>query len=123
MRKVEIALIIVVAITIGIIFSYSSQASRYGDFTQAFAENGSTYKVIGTLNKEIPVESPQANLVIFNMIDDKGKECKVYLNETVPEHFDRSDKVVITGKADPEKNAFFATEVQAKCPSKYADED
>ncbi len=123
MRKVEIALIILVAVTIGIIFSYTSQASRYGDFTQAFAENESTYKVIGTLNKEIPVESPQANLVIFTMIDDKGKECKVYLNETVPEHFDRSDKVVITGKADPEKNAFFATEVQAKCPSKYAEEE
>ena len=40
MRKIEIALIIVVAITIGIIFSYSSQASRYGNFTEAFAEEG-----------------------------------------------------------------------------------
>ena len=99
MRKIEIALIVVVAITIGIIFSYSSQASRYGNFTEAFAEEGKTYKIIGTLNKDIPVETPQANLVIFNMIDEQGKEVKVYLNETVQEHFDRSDKVVVTGKA------------------------
>ena len=68
------------------------------------------------------METPQANLVIFNMIDEQGKEVKVYLNETVQEHFDRSDKVVVTGKADSEKNAFFATEHQAKCPSKYNDE-
>ena len=85
-------------------------------------KRGRPIKLFGSLNKEIPVESPQANLVIFNMIDDKGKECQVYLNETVPEHFDRSDKVVITGKANSEKNVFYATEVQAKCPSKYADE-
>lgn len=122
MKKVEIALIIVVAITIGIIFSYSSGASRYGNFSQAFAENGKTFKIIGTLNKDIPVETPQANLVIFNMFDKQGKEVKVYLNETVQEHFNRSDQVVITGKADPEKNIFFATEHQAKCPSKYNDE-
>lgn len=122
MRKVEIALIIVIAITIGIIFTYSSGASRYGNFTQAFEQEGKTFKIIGTLNKDIPVETPQANLVIFNMIDKMGKECKVYLNETVQEHFDRSDQVVITGKANSEKNAFMATEHQAKCPSKYNDE-
>ncbi len=122
MKKVEIALIIVVAITIGIIFSYSNGASRYGNFTEAFASTGKTFKIIGTLNKEIPVETPQANLVIFNMFDKQGKEVKVYLNETVQEHFNRSDQVVITGKADPDKNVFFATEHQAKCPSKYNDE-
>ncbi|MEN8928722.1 MAG: cytochrome c maturation protein CcmE [Flavobacteriales bacterium] len=122
MRKIEIALIIVVAVAIGFIFTYSTEASRYGNFTEAFAESGKTYKIIGTLNKDIPVETPQANLVIFNMIDKEGKEMKVYLNETVQEHFDRSDQVVVTGTADPEKNAFFATEHQAKCPSKYNDE-
>ena len=122
MKKVEIALIVGVAIIIAVIFGYTSQGSQYGNFTEAFAQNGKTFKVIGTLNKSIPVESPQPNLVIFNMLDDKGKECKVYLNQTVPEHFDKSDKVVITGKADTEKNAFYATEVQSKCPSKYNDE-
>lgn len=122
MKKIEIVLIVIVAITIGMIFIYSSGASRYGNFTEAFAEEGKTYKVIGKLNKEIPVETPQANLVVFNMIDEEGKEVKVFLNETVEEHFDRSEKVVITGKADSKKNAFFATEHQAKCPSKYLDE-
>jgi len=122
MKKVEIALIVGVAIIIAVIFGYTSKGSQYGNFTEAFAKNGNTFKVIGTLNKDKPVESPQPNLVIFNMFDDKGKECKVYLNQTVPEHFDKSDKVVITGKADSEKNAFYATEVQSKCPSKYNDE-
>lgn len=122
MKKIEILLIVIVAVTIGMIFMYSTGASRYGNFTEAFAEEGKTYKVIGKLNKNIPVQTPQANLVVFNMIDEQGKDVKVYLNETVEEHFSRSDKVVVTGKADSEKNAFFATEHQAKCPSKYLDE-
>ncbi|MGB1040043.1 MAG: cytochrome c maturation protein CcmE [Flavobacteriales bacterium] len=122
MKKIEILLIVIVAVTIGMIFIYSTGASRYGNFTEAFAEEGKTYKVIGKLNKNIPVQTPQANLVVFNMIDEQGKDVKVYLNETVQEHFSRSDKVVVTGKADSEKNAFFATEHQAKCPSKYLDE-
>ena len=122
MRKIEIALIILVAITIGIIFSYSMNAVKSGNFTDAFANQGKTYRIKGTLNKNIPIEHPQANLVIFNMVDGDGKERQVYLNETVQEHFDRTDEVIITGKADNEKNAFFATEHQAKCPSKYLDE-
>lgn len=122
MKKLEITLIVVIAVAIGIVFSYTANASTYGNFSDAFANSGKTYTVVGELNKELPIETPQANLVIFNMFDKNGKECKVYLNQTVPEHFDRSDNVVITGKADGDKNAFMATDVQLKCPSKYNDQ-
>lgn len=122
MRKVEIVMIVVVAIAIAVIFSYTANASTYGNFSEAFTNSGKTFTVVGELNKQVPVQSPQANLVIFNMIDKEGKECQVYLNQTVPEHFDRSDNVVITGKADANKKAFMATDVQLKCPSKYNDE-
>ena len=121
MKKIEIILIIVVAIAIAIIFGFTANASTYGNFTQAFEKEGKTYTVVGKLDKESPIKS-QANLVVFDMIDKEGKTCKVYLNQTVPEHFERSDNVVITGKANKEKNAFMATEVQLKCPSKYNDE-
>lgn len=121
MKKTEVILIIVVAVAIGIILSYTANASTYGNFTEAFNNEGKTFTVTGELNKEVPIKT-QANLVIFNMIDKKGKECQVYLNQTVPEHFDRSDNVVITGQASKEKDAFMATEVQLKCPSKYNDE-
>lgn len=122
MKKLEIIMIVVVAVAIGVIFSYTANASTYGNFNEAFSNAGKTYTVVGELNKETPIEAPQANLVIFNMFDKNGKECKVYLNQTVPEHFDRSDNVVITGKADADKHAFMATDVQLKCPSKYNDE-
>ncbi|MDB9932381.1 cytochrome c maturation protein CcmE [Flavobacteriales bacterium] len=122
MKKVEIALIIVAAVVIGIIFSYSYNVVLYGNFTDAFAQDGKTYKVVGTINKKIPIYT-EANLVVFNMIDENGKEYKVELNKTVPEHFDRSDKVVVTGQANTEESIFKATDYQAKCPSKYADEE
>lgn len=122
MRKIEIVLVVVIAVAIAVIFSFTASASTYGNFTEAFDKSGSTFTVVGELNKEIPVDASTPNLVVFNMIDKEGKECKVYLNQTVPEHFERSQSVVITGKADAEKNAFMATEVQLKCPSKYNDE-
>lgn len=121
MKKVEIILIVVVAVAIAIIFGFTANASTYGNFDQAFQNEGKTFTVVGKLDKESPIKS-QANLVVFNMIDKQGKECKVYLNQTVPEHFDRSDNVVITGKANRGKEAFMATDVQLKCPSKYNDE-
>lgn len=121
MKKVEIILIVLVAVAIAIIFGFTANASTYGNFDQAFQNEGKTFTVVGKLDKESPIKS-QANLVVFNMIDKQGKECKVYLNQTVPEHFDRSDNVVITGKANRGKEAFMATDVQLKCPSKYNDE-
>ncbi len=121
MKKVEIILILLVAVAIAIIFGFTANASTYGNFSQAFDSEGKTFTVVGKLDKESPIKS-QANLVVFNMIDKEGKACKVYLNQTVPEHFDRSDNVVITGKASRDKEAFMATEVQLKCPSKYNDE-
>ena len=109
-------------------FSYFGNNSKFKDqsqeislenFTEAFAEEGKTHNIIGAINKDIPLETIQAekmntedDLVIFNMIDEQGKEVKVYLflNKTVQENFDRSDKLVVKGKANVEKNAFFATE-------------
>jgi len=122
MRKLEIGLIIVVAVGLAIVFSFTTNVSTYGNFSEAFNNEGKTFTVVGELDKEVPVQTPQANLVIFNMVDKNEKNCKVYLNQTVPEHFDRSDKVVIKGKANRAKEAFMATEVQLKCPSKYSDE-
>tara|TARA_B110000902_G_scaffold120824_1_gene141616 strand:- start:1346 stop:1894 length:549 start_codon:yes stop_codon:yes gene_type:complete len=91
-------------------FKDQSQEISLENFTEAFAEEGKIHNIIGTINKDIPVKTLQANLVVFNMIDEQGKEVKVFLNQTVYENFDRSDKLVVKGKADVEKNAFFATE-------------
>ena len=126
-KKINLTVWIIVLWS-SVAFSYFGNNSKFKDqsqeislenFTEAFAEEGKTHNIIGAINKDIPLETIQAekmntedDLVIFNMIDEQGKEVKVYLflNKTVQENFDRSDKLVVKGKANVEKNAFFATE-------------
>jgi cytochrome c-type biogenesis protein CcmE len=52
------------------------------------------------------------------MTDNEGKECKVILNKTKPQDFDKSEQIVIIGKMTGEE--FHASDVLMKCPSKYS---
>lgn len=112
-RIIAIGLIVVAA---SIIYTSLSGASRYADFSQAFGNPGQKYTVIGKLNREKSlVDIP--NRLEFYVIDEKGEERKVIYHKTKPQDFERSEKIVMTGKVD--KNDFIATELLLKCPSKY----
>ena len=56
----------------------------------------------------------------FIMIDDKGKEQKVFYNEPMPSDFTRSEKVVVIGSYENED--FKASKILLKCPSKYQEQ-
>ncbi|MFN5544688.1 MAG: cytochrome c maturation protein CcmE, partial [Bacteroidota bacterium] len=59
------------------------------------------------------------NYFSFYMIDEKGEERKVIYHSPEPQDFERSEKIVIIGKM--EGNAFMASKILLKCPSKYTD--
>jgi cytochrome c-type biogenesis protein CcmE len=106
MKKVHILGIIIIAIAIGAILTTLS----------------SKFHVVGKLNKEkeaIYDPHVNANLFSFYMIDNKGKECKVMLHKTKPQDFERSEQIVLIGKM--QGDAFDATDILMKCPSKYND--
>ncbi len=54
------------------------------------------------------------------MIDDKGREQKVFYSQPMPSDFTRSEKVVVIGSYV--NNDFRASKILLKCPSKYQDE-
>ena len=58
-----------------------------------------------------------ANYFSFYMRDTVGNECKVVYTGTKPEDFDKSDKIVLVGQMN--KDAFHASHILMKCPSKY----
>lgn len=99
-----------------------SDSSTYADFSEAFANPGQEFHVVGKLNKSKesiyhPSENP--NLFTFFMNDNKGEEKKVILHKSKPQDFERSEQIVLIGKADGSE--FHATEILMKCPSKYND--
>ncbi len=60
------------------------------------------------------------NLFAFFMKDAAGTEIKVVYKGTIPNNFESSTSVVVTGKY--RNDQFEATEILTKCPSKYEEQ-
>lgn len=133
MKPTHIVAIIAIAIAIGVMISSMGSAVEYVDFTKAqeMYEKGKDTKlhIIGTLPKDAsgkvvgmqyePRLNP--NLFIFEMIDSKGKQEKVYYNDAKPQDFERSEQIVVVGAYNKDKK-FIAEKILMKCPSKYEGE-
>lgn len=123
MKKTHIIGIIVIVIAIAAIISSISDSSTYANFEEAFAHPEQEYHVVGTLDRTASITynpSVNPNLTRFTMVDKQGVKSEVYLNKSKPQDFERSESVVIIGKA--KNDAFYANDILMKCPSKY-DED
>lgn len=120
MKKTHLIGIIVIAISIGVIFSSISDSSTYSNFTEADQYENAEYHIVGYLNKEKPqVYEPEKNpdLFQFYMFDKDSVEKKVVLHKSKPQDFDKSEQIVIIGKS--KNGEFHANQILMKCPSKY----
>lgn len=120
MKKIHIVFIVLIAIAIAAIMSTVADSSTYSSFSAAANNPDTEYHVVGKLNKEKPLEyNPEvnANLFSFYMKDNDGTEFKVLFKGTKPQDFERSEQIVITGKAG--EGVFHADKILMKCPSKY----
>jgi len=120
MKKTHILAIIVIAIAIGAIMTTVSDSSTYSNFKEAIENPGKEYHVVGVLNKEAEMTyDPEvdANLFAFRMIDNNGEEQLVHFAGSKPQDFERSESIVLVGKY--ENDAFEASKILMKCPSKY----
>jgi cytochrome c-type biogenesis protein CcmE len=124
MKRTHIIAIVIIATSIAFIFGTLSNSSTYANFDEAFSNLGKEYHVVGKLDKMIPVvydPAIDANLTIFTVIDNNGSSKQVKLKKTKPQDFERSENVVLIGKA--EGNEFVANDVLMKCPSKYTEQN
>jgi cytochrome c-type biogenesis protein CcmE len=112
-----------VAIALGLFLSASDDLSAYSNFSDAI-ESGDRVKIAGQLAKDkAMIYDPQKdpNYFSFYLRDTKGEERKVVLLQPKPQDFEQSEQIVLTGRMKDE--AFVATDVLMKCPSKYKDEE
>ena len=122
MKRTHIIAMLIIALSIGAILSSLSDASTYSDFSEAFANKGTEYHIVGKLDKSHPaVYEPVVNpdLFSFYLNDTKGIGKKVILHKSKPQDFERSEQIVLIGKAEGDE--FHASEMLLKCPSKYTD--
>lgn len=120
MKKTHIIGILIIAVGLAVIMTMLTDASSYASFKEAFDAPDQEFHVVGTLNREKPVEyDPTKNteLLSFYMVDEKGEEQHVFLHAAKPQDFERSDQIVLIGKV--ENGEFHANDILTKCPSKY----
>ena len=119
MKKVHIIGIVIIAIALAAIVSTISSSSTYATFSEAGKNPTTVYHVVGKLDKSKPYDyHPETNTDIFGfyMTDNEGVEHKVLLNKTKPQDFEKSEQIVIIGKM--KDDAFIASDILMKCPSK-----
>lgn len=123
MKKTHIIILILVAVSIGVIVANTGEYTTYANFVEA-KEKGSSVNVVGYLVKDKPMEyNPQKdpNFFSFIMTDKDGNECKVIYKGAKPQDFERSEQVVVKGKVDGD--LFACSEISMKCPSKYVNDE
>lgn len=131
MKKTHIFGIVIIAVAVMIIIITAGDASTYVTFTQAekMAEAGNNNKihVVGQLKKDnrgnIQELFPSADMlsVSFTMVDNEGREQRVYFNEPMPPDLEKSEQVVVIGSFH--EDLFIADKILMKCPSKYQEEE
>ncbi len=124
MKRGHIIAIIIIAIGIFALFSAFGDMSRYSTFGDSLKHPDELVKVVGVLVKEKQVEydpEKDPNLFSFHMKDQDGQEKRVVMNAAKPQDFNKSEKIVLTGKMVGEN--FVASDMLLKCPSKYKDEE
>lgn len=122
MKKTHIIAIIAIAVAIAFVLSSLFEASTYADFEKSFANAGEEFHVVGTLDTTCAINydpTVNASLTTFCMRDDKGVSKSVRLMKSKPQDFERSETIVLIGKASDEGSEFIAREILLKCPSKY----
>ena len=123
MSRLNIVVILMVAVLMGTLFSVFTANSESVVFARAFAEPGIEFKVSGTLDTDHPVMyDPMVEVAEtrFHMRDKDGALQEVVLRKAKPTGLEQSESIDLYGRVVD--GQFIAGEMLMKCPSKYNEE-
>lgn len=95
----------------GVVYATSSEIRRER------ADTG--YRLTGHALRGSIVRIPAERRVDFVVVDHDGANMKATYSGIIPDTFKDSSEVVISGRYDAREDLFRASELLAKCPSKY----
>ncbi|MEJ5352476.1 MAG: cytochrome c maturation protein CcmE [Melioribacteraceae bacterium] len=110
---------IIIVVFLGImIYLFTQTNVQYESSFVKVMQSGKTVKATGTWLKERSYEFDKENKVLsFYIQDENGNVMKVVYHGGMPNNFESSTSVVVTGKYS--NGVFHATDILTKCPSKY----
>lgn len=122
MKKMHVVLLVLIAISIVVLISYTGDLSSYETVASAKQKEGRFVNLIVKMDKSIPIEyNPvkDPNLLKFNVQDSLGGKIAVVYHNTMPTDMEKSERLVLKGKV--QGDVFECSSIVMKCPSKYKD--
>jgi cytochrome c-type biogenesis protein CcmE len=112
---------IIVIFSAVMIYLFTQTNVQYESSFEKIMNSGKTVKATGSWVKEKNYEIDKGNnRFSFYMKDVRGNLMKVVYQGTIPNNFESSQSIVVTGKF--RDGNFHATDILTKCPSKYQDQ-
>ncbi len=113
---------IIIVVFLGImIYLFTQTNVQYESSFVKVMQSGKTVKATGTWVKERSYEFDKENKILsFYIKDENGNVMKVVYHGVMPNNFESSTSVVVTGKYS--NGVFLATDILTKCPSKYQEQ-
>jgi len=123
MKKIHIALLILIAATIAVLISFMGTLSTYDSVQTAMKKKGKTVSIIARLDRTQPIQYDAVknpNFLSFVAYDSLGSNMKVIYRKEKPTNLEHSERLVLKGKMSDDH--FECSEILMKCPSKYKDD-
>ena len=123
MKKIHIALLILIAATIAVLISFMGTLSTYDSVQSAMKKKGKTVSIIAKLDRTQPIQYDAVknpNFLSFVAYDSLGSNMKVIYRKEKPTNLEHSERLVLKGKMSDDH--FECSEILMKCPSKYKDD-
>lgn len=122
MKKIHIILLVLIAISIGVLVSFLKTTSTYETIAQAKETPGKFVNVAVMLDKSAPIEfdgMKDPNYFSFQAFDSSGQKMKVVYRKGNRDDIKIAPGLVLKGRYKDDH--FECVDIQTKCPSKYKD--
>lgn len=123
MKKTHILVLVLIALAITALISYTGNLTTYETITSAKQKPGKFVNLIAKLDKNYPLEYDAVknpNYLSFTAVDTLGAIVKVVYRNTKPTDMEKSERIVLKGRMDGDH--FECKDILLKCPSKYKDD-
>lgn len=124
MKRIHIVLLVLIAISIGVLISYTNTASTYDTIATAMSKPGRFVHLMAKLDKSQPIEYDaikNPNFLRFIAKDSLGASVPVVYHSAKPDNLEMSDRIVLKGRY--QDGTFQCESIQTKCPSKYKEQE
>jgi cytochrome c-type biogenesis protein CcmE len=126
MKRINIILLVFIAVAIGVLVSFMGNLSTYETIASAKQKEGKSVTIVAKLDNTIPIEYDplkNPNYVSFHVVDTLGNKAKVVYHYEKPYDMDKTERIVLKGKM--QNGVFDITQkdgILITCPSKYKDD-